>query len=110
MSDFRSKLSRFSAQLGQLLLVGVGVLLTVIYLIQFSDPPFPAVVPVAFWFFYISFFCLMWVLRTLSLGPALWQRSIATGLAAVLTLIIYLAGHIGEQQLQQDLQYRSLSE
>ena len=107
MSRFRSLISIY---LSQVILLTVGVALATLYLIQFSDPPYPALVPVAFWFFYLAYLSLLWLLRFLSGGPSVWQQSMAIGTAAALTIALYLAGHIGEQQRDIDLQERSLSD
>ena len=107
MSRFRSLISNY---LSQIILLTVGVALAALYLIQFSDPPYPALVPVAFWFFYLAYLSLLWLLRLLSGGASVWQQSMAIGTAAALTIALYLAGHVGEQQREIDLQERSLSD
>ena len=107
MSRFRTLISNY---LSQVILLTVGISLATLYLIQFSDPPYPALVPVAFWFFYLAYLSLLWLLRLLSGGPSVWQQSMAIGTAAALTIALYLAGHIGEQQRDIDLQERSLSD
>ena len=101
---------RISHHLGQAILLVIGTALAVLYLVQFSDPPYPALVPVAFWFFYLAYLSLLWLLRLLSGGPSVWQQSMAIGTAAALTIALYLAGHVGEQQREIDLQERSLSD
>ena len=107
MSRIRIRLSHY---LAQVILLSVGAALAFLYLVQFSDPPYPALVPVAFWFFYLAYLSLLWLLRLLSGGPSVWQHSMAIGTAAALTLALYLAGHVGEQQRDIDLQERSLSD
>ena len=107
MSRIRIRISHYLAQVA---LLSVGTALAALYLIQFSDPPYPALVPVAFWFFYLAYLSLLWLLRLLSGGPSVWQQSMAIGTAAALTIALYLAGHIGEQQRDIDLQERSLSD
>lgn len=99
-----------ASYLVQLILVATGVLLVLLYLAMFGDPPYPALVPAAFWFFYLAYLSLRWLMRRLSGGRASWQQSMAFGIAAALTIAIYLAGHIGEQQRQASLQERQLSD
>ena len=107
MSRTRTLVSHY---LLQVILLGVGTALAALYLIRFGDPPYPALVPVAFWFFYLAYLSLLWLLRLLGGGPASWQHSMSLGIAAVLTIALYLAGHIGEQQRDIDLQERQLSD
>ena len=107
MSRFRSLISN---SLAQVILLAMGVALAALYLTQFSDPPYPALVPVAFWFFYLAYLSLLWLLRFFSGGASVWQQSMALGAAAALTIALYLAGHVGEQQREIDLQERSLSD
>ncbi|MCY4611137.1 MAG: hypothetical protein OXC38_05500 [Gammaproteobacteria bacterium] len=107
MSRIRTLISNY---LSQVILLAVGVALAALYLIQFNDPPYPALVPVAFWFFYLAYLSLLWLLRLLSGGPSIWQQSMAVGTAAALTIALYLAGHVGEQQRDIDLQERKLSD
>lgn len=107
MSRIRSLISNY---LSQVILLGAGTALVVLYLIRFGDPPYPALVPVAFWFFYLAYLSLLWFLRLISGGPSFWQQSMAIGAAAALTLGLYLAGHVGEQQREIDLQERRLSD
>ncbi len=107
MSRIRTLISNY---LSQVILLAVGVALAALYLIQFNDPPYPALVPVAFWFFYLAYLSLLWLLRLLSGGPSVWQQSMAVGTAAALTIALYLAGHVGEQQRDIDLQERKLSD
>ena len=101
---------RISNYLAQVTLLGMGTVLAALYLIQFSDPPYPALVPVAFWFFYLAYLSLLWLLRRISGGPSVWQQFMAIGAAAALTIALYLAGHVGEQQRDIDLQERKLSD
>ncbi len=107
MSRIRTLISNY---LSQVILLAVGVALAALYLIQFNDPPYPALVPVTFWFFYLAYLSLLWLLRLLSGGPSVWQQSMAVGTAAALTIALYLAGHVGEQQRDIDLQERKLSD
>lgn len=107
MPRIRTLISNY---LSQVILLAVGVALAALYLIQFNDPPYPALVPVAFWFFYLAYLSLLWLLRLLSGGPSVWQQSMAVGTAAALTIALYLAGHVGEQQRDIDLQERKLSD
>ena len=100
---------RLAERLAQFLLPGAGLLLAAGYLLDFADPPYPALVPVAYWFFYLGYVGLLRLLR--ALGPAApWQQSVALGAAAALTVALYLAGQVGEQQRQADLQERRLSD
>ena len=103
-------LSRISYYLSHVVMLTVGVTLTVVYLAQFKDPLYPALVPVAFWFFYLAYISLLWLLRVFSGGYSTWHQSMALGVAAALTIALYLAGHVGEQQREIDLQERSLSD
>ncbi len=96
--------------LAQTLPLGVGVALAALYLIQFDDPPYPALVPVAFWFFYLMYLSLLWSLRLLGGGPSIWRQSMALIASATLTVALYLAGHVGEQQRDIHLRDRSLSD
>ena len=101
---------RISHYLVQVALLGVGAALAAWYLIQFNDPPYPALVPVAFWFFYLAYLSLLWLLRLLGGEPSVWQQSMAIGAAAALTIALYLAGYVSEQQREIDLQERDLSD
>ena len=100
---------RLAERLVQFALPGAGLLLTAGYLLAFADPPYPALVPAAFWLFYFAYLGLLWLLRALA-PPAPWQQSLALGAAAALTVALYLAGQVGEQQRQADLQERRLSD
>ena len=99
-----------SHYLAQVILLAVGVALAALYLVRFDSPPYPALIPAAFWFFYLSYLSLLWALRFFSRGSSSWQQSMAMGIAAALTLSLYLAGYVGEQQRQVDLQERQLSD
>ena len=96
-------------RLAQFLLPGAGLLLAAGYLLGRDDPPYPALAPVAFWFFYLAYLGLLWLLRACA-PPAPWQQSLALAAAAALTVALHLAGQVGEQQRQADLQERRLSD
>ncbi len=96
--------------LAQLSMIAIGVLLVALYLSMFRDPPYPALVPVAFWFFYLAYLAWRWILQSLSRKRSGWHQPIALGLAAALTITLYLAGHVGEQQRQANIQQRQLTD
>ena len=103
----RTHLSRY---LPQAVLLALGAAVAAVYLAAFDDPPYPALVPVALWFFILSYLSALWVLRALGREAGTWQHYMSAGIAIALTLAIYLAGHVSEQMREIELQERQLSD
>ena len=96
--------------LPQTILLVFGVAVAAVYLAAFDDPPYPALVPVALWFFILSYLSVLWALRVLGKEADTWQHYMSAGIAIALTLAIYLAGHVSEQMREIELQERQLSD
>ena len=112
---FRPRITRMfrtlvSHYLLQVILIGFGVAVAIVYLAFFDNPPYPALVPVALWFFILSYLSALWVLRAIGKEAAAWQHYMSAGIAIALTLAIYLAGHVSEQMREIELQERQLSD
>ncbi len=92
-------------------LFAIGALLVLIYLALFDNPPYPPVLPVAYWFSLLCYIGVLWLLRALARGERnRRQIPLAIGITAIITLSLHLAGHVGEQQRQAELQQRHLTD
>ena len=92
-------------------LFAIGILLVLVYVVLFDDPPYPSVLPVVYWFSLLSYVGFLWLLRALAHGERNQRQvPLAIGLTAIITLSLYLAGHVGEQQRQAELQERHLTD
>jgi len=101
----------FSTYPLQFLLLAIGILLVLLYVGRFDDPLYSSLVPVAYWFFLLSYWGVLWLLRTVSKEPDNRRQTLlALGIAAIATLTLYLAGHVSEQKRQNELQERHLSD
>ena len=92
------------------LLFGISALLTFLYVVDFDNPPFPAVLPVALWFLFLLHTLLLRLLRAGGRARDFWQCALALSLAAVGTVGVYLAGQVDEQDRPYHQQNRSIDE
>ena len=92
------------------ILFGLSAFLTFLYVVEFRNPPFPAVVPVALWFFFLLHTMLLRVLRLGRRSGDFWQYALTLALAAIGTVGVYLAGQVDEQDRPFHQLNRSIDE